>query len=269
MRTTLPDSHLNTICDYAEYLSILEGEFDYNEIPLDENDKPVVEIADVISVLEERAKWYGSQVPFIVGKNKVERVINIDNLDNYNHYLFCLYYALYGGADNKKASDIFELITDSALKKYVGTENSILTSFSVSSDRTMKEKIHTIIHETKENIGNIDYMPKKSKDGGIDIVTYKSLDNRGNQIIILTDATIGKNWMNKCLAPKLESWREYIFFKVSPITCVSTVHVIDKDSIHNHSKGKGLLMDRTRIFRFYQVNDNLNTLLLNWKNEVC
>lgn len=269
MRTTLPDFKLNTLCDYAEYLSILEGEFDFNEIPLDENDKPVVEIKDVASVLEERSKWYGDKVPFLVSRDKIERIVNEDKLDNYNHYLFCLYYALYGGSENKKASDIFELITDVALKKYVGTEDSILTSFSASSDRTMKEKIHSIIHGTKENIGNIDYMPKKSKDGGIDIVTYKSLDNRGNQIVVLTDATIGKNWMNKCLAPKLESWKEYIFFKVCPITCVSTVHIIDKDSIHNQSKGKGLLMDRTRIFKFYQIDNEINALLLNWKNEVC
>ena len=112
-------------------------------------------------------------------------------------------------------------------------------------------------------------MPAHAKDGGIDIVTYKPLDERGNQIIVLTDATIGKNWKEKHVYSKIQHWGQYIHFKNNPITCLAIAGIIPTENFHSASRDNGLLFDRTRIMGYYVPQDKIQEDLEHWRTQLC
>jgi hypothetical protein len=218
---------------------------------------------DIIAELERRLVLYGSAfIPYIIKKDKIESLL-INKEDNL-HYFYCLFYAVKGGTTSIANTNIFEQITDKSLKNYFGTSNSTITSIGQSTTnlRGSIDGIRTSLLELK---GNYDQIRAQAKDGGIDIVTFKPLDHRGNQIVCLTDATIGKNWKDqKQVITKLRYWQDYILFKVCPITCLSIVHIVDDAEFYQASRDNGLIFDRARIMRFFTLDNTIKTSLTAW-----
>lgn len=254
------DTKLNSYCNYIEYCAFCNNDIYFDEFDTDESGLQQV---DIIAELGRRLTLYGNAfVPFAIRKDKIESLIV--EKDNYLHYFYCLYYAVVGGNSSTFNTNIFELITDNCLKNYFGTTNSTITSIGQSSSnlRGSIEAIRVSLIEVKGNYENI---RPQAKDGGIDIVTFKPLDNRGNQIVCLTDATIGKNWRDqKQVITKLNYWKEYIHFKVCPVTCLSIVHIVDEADFYQASKDNGLIFDRARIMKYFISDNLLKTRLISW-----
>ncbi|WP_256007494.1 hypothetical protein [Pedobacter deserti] len=217
---------------------------------------------DLIAELSRRLRLYGSFVPYKLEKNELISLLP-DKEENL-HYFYCLYYAVKGGNSVAFNTNIFELITDISLKNYFSTKTSKITSVGVTTTR-LKASISVVRKTIKESKGNYSTIKAATKDGGIDIITYKALDDRGNQLVCLTDATIGKNWKReKKVIVKLSRWKDWIHFKVPPITCLSVVHVIDDVDFHSASRDNGLLFDRPRIMRNFTPEKRLTSTLKNW-----
>jgi len=271
MKLTIPTYDLYTVCDYIEYFAFLNDECClYRDVLSDDADKDIdgINIDDVIEELERRLILYGKNRPYEIYKKKKVKSLFVDKENNL-HYLYTLYYALYGGGSvTTSISNLFEEIVDNAVKNYLNTSLSLITSFGQNTCN-LKNKIPEIRDAIKESIGNIDNMPKMVKDGGIDIITYKPLDDRGNQLIILTDATIGKNWRLKRVNHIIEHWREYIHFKVCPYTSLAIVHVVEPEEFHTMSKENGLIFDRCRIIQYFKLEKSIYNKLLNWKGKVA
>lgn len=275
MNAIIPSSNQSDICDYIEYYAFLYGEcnidiFYASDETNDEEENYKTKIRDIHKILQNRLSLYNPFSPFKIQRNKIVSCFNTIELRTNNlHYLFCLHYSLYGGSQLTRAiSTLFEYIVDSALKKYLNTPYSIMTSFG-ENEQSIKEKIHIFLQDTKERIGDLSLIPPHAKDGGIDIITFKPLDNRGNQIIILTDATLGKNWQEKKVNSKLNHWNQYILFKTDPISCLAIAKIVPTERFHYASRDNGLLFDRARIMSNYSCQEAIQTDLEQWRSNLC
>ena len=56
----------------------------------------------------------------------------------------------------EKKVTLFEIIVDAALKSYLNTQHSILTSFG-ENELTIREKIHELLNNTNELIGDLNF----------------------------------------------------------------------------------------------------------------
>jgi hypothetical protein len=254
------DTKLNSYCNYIEYCTFCNGDIFFDEFDTDESG---LQQDDVIAELGRRLVLYGTAfIPYVIRRDKVESLIA--DKDNYLHYFYCLYYAVKGGNSSAFNTNIFEQITDNSLKNYFGTTNSTITSIGQSTSN-LKGSIEAIRVSLMEVKGSYDDIRPQAKDGGIDIVTFKPLDNRGNQIVCLTDATIGKNWRDqKQVVTKLRYWQDYIHFKVCPVTCLSIVHIVDEADFYQASRDNGLIFDRARIMKYFTSDNTVKTTLTAW-----
>ena len=254
------DTKVSSYCNYIEYSAFCDGDILFDEFDTDDNG---LQIADIVGELKRRLNLYGdSFLPYEIRKDSIASLL--PDKENYLHYFYCLYYALQGGSFPVNVTNIFEQITDNSLKNYFGTTNSTITSIGQNT-ANLRGSIDSIRIALKEVKGNYDVIAPQAKDGGIDIVTYKPLDDRGNQIVCLTDATIGKNWKtSKSVITKLNYWTDYILFKVCPITCLSIVHVVDEAEFYQASRNNGLIFDRTRIMKYFTSDNTLKASLEAW-----
>jgi len=256
---TLPSSSdgLSDYCNFIEY-----EVFTNNEIGFDEFDLSELSFKDITQELTRRLELYGPFKPYNILKKKVKSTIL--KKDENLHYYYCLYYAVKGGNSRVAETNIFEVITNVSLKNYFCTNDSIITSVGQNSTN-LRGAIEKIRISLKESKGNYDDMAIQAKDGGIDIVTFKPIDKRGNQMICLTDATIGRNWISqKKVASKIHYWKDYIHFKVIPMTCLSIVHIVQDADFYKASRENGLIFDRARIMRYFSTDLNLESSLKSW-----
>lgn len=270
MPTVIPSSDLDDICDFLEYEAFLKGECSLSSV-ITEDDDDNERLSSIKALLEHRLNLYNPYAPFEIKRGKIKSKFKTDISKEKNlHYLFCLHYSLNGAPKvSRDISTLFENIVDNSLKQYLQTSSSILTSFG-DTDSNIESKIRHMLNETNEKMGDLSLIPRFAKDGGVDIVTYKSLDKRGNQIIILTDATLGKrSWKEKVVAVKVNLWTKYIHFHVNPITCLALARIIPTEVFFETSANNGLLFDRSRIVGLYTPSDPLTQILQNWKTSVC
>src|SRR5690606_5181411 len=144
-----------------------------------DTDETRLQLHDVIDELKRRLDLYGTFVPYEIQKKRV--VSKIDDKMGNLHYFYCLYYSIKGGSSDRNVSNLFEEITDVCLLKYFGTDKSHLTSIGQNNSNLKKaiEQIPAIINEKK---GSFEEVAIQAKDGGIDIITFKPLDNRSNKL---------------------------------------------------------------------------------------
>lgn len=257
------DTNISSYCDFIEYCCFAEDEIKFSDFDINDS---TPSLDDIKKELKTRLDLYSVFIPFEIKRHKIKSLLKTKT--DYLHYFYCLYYSLEGGTSVRTVTNIFEKISDISLKNYFCTNNSITTSIG-QNNVLLKNAIDDIRNKLGESKGSDEYIPSKAKDGGIDIITFKPIDNRGNQVICLTDATIGKNWRTeKNVISQLSSWTEFIHFKVTPITCLAIVHIVAPEDFHSSSKSNGLLFDRTRIMKFYDPNSTINTELINWQTSL-
>ena len=255
------DNELNSYCNFIEYSCFREGEIYFDEF--DTVGDGALKLDDILKELQRRLDYYNTFVPYSIKKDHI--LSTLDNSDTKNlHYLYCLYYSIEGGSAPASITNIFEVITDNCLKNYFSTNFSHITSAG-QSNKNLKSSIEKVRKMLKEDEGNLKNLSSQAKDGGIDIITYLPFDDRGNQVVCLTDATIGKNWkIQKKVKIKLGHWRDFIQFKVIPISCLSVVHIIEDIYFHSASRDNGLLFDRARIMKFFKMDSNIEKDLTTW-----
>lgn len=242
---TSSDTKVANYCNFIEYTCLTNGEILYDEFDIGHSTS---DLKSILDELTRRLVLYGDYKPYTILKDRIKSLLNKnENL----HYAYCLYYSLKGGTSDSSITNIFEQITDISLKNYFSTDKSFITS--IGMDRNiLRNKIDDICSSINEDIGNKDHIPPQAKDGSIDIITYKPVDNRGNQLICLTDATIGKNWKDeKMVNAQLDKWKQFVHFKAIPQTCLSIVHVITTEEFHHVCISNGLMFDRTRIIKYF------------------
>jgi hypothetical protein len=257
------DTNLFSYCDFIEYCCFRDNEMPFSDFDINDSS---FSLADVLKELKRRLDLYSTFIPYRIKRRTILSLLK--KKSKYLPYYYCLYFSLTGGTSQKKITNIFEKISDVSLKNYFNTDKSITTSIG-QTNILLNKAIKAIRLDLKESKGSDEHIPKKAKDGGIDIITYKPADDRGNQLICLTDATIGRNWRTeKLVRNQITSWSQFIHFKACPLTCLSIVHVIEPEVFHSASLNNGLLFDRTRIMKYYSDDTSLTHALMAWQSAL-
>jgi hypothetical protein len=221
----------------------------------------------VWSELESRVFLYGDTPPYKIASGLVEPNCSFSDCPE---YVACLIWALEGNphttaANSGEAGKLFERISSEAARYYLNG-NSVVYGYP---------SVHNI-----ENIANnmlfedfIQNPPASRNDRDLDVVAWKSFnDNRAGQVVLLMQCGAGKDWTSKTKELSLDAWKSYIHFGVTPLRAFSMpVIITDKRVWFEHSVDGGLLMDRSRLYKFTFAKTfsdaGLRSELSNWCDE--
>ncbi len=189
------------IASWIELFSLLsENSFSKNDLLIklgQENSYDEIINNDVFDILEDRIKNYGTDSPLKIN----DEIISNGNWENNLYYTFYLILDLIDYSTLRESrlhpEKLFELLSLEILKHYINTKDGInlghpnnsfkenLKKFELESKRIFVETIN----------GNIQNPNLRNKnDNGVDNIIWKSLDTRGNQLLIFNQATIGINY---------------------------------------------------------------------------
>ena len=101
------------------------------------------------------------------------------------------------------------------------------------------------------------WVPDLSKDGGLDLVCYRSFnDNREAMPSYLVQCASGANWRTKVSTPNADEWSKYLDTAVSPSTAIAAPFVIDDKELRLAGlKGQITIFDRTRLLQGHSNTD--------------
>jgi hypothetical protein len=202
----------------------------------------------IFNYIKERIEDYGTNCPL---KVEEERIIFKEDYSDYRIYLFCLILSVVDYEDlnsiTEKPQKIFEKLSCELIKEYIHTEEGMVIGHP---NGNFKESIDLFIEKTKRRKIGDNYYLKDKNDAGVDSLIWKSLDNRGNQIVIFNQATISKDYTNK-QDILIEMWQTFFDFsnKEIIVTLSNPRFIDDLRSLNENSKRYGLIFDRGKIVR--------------------
>jgi len=196
-------------------------------------------ISDVWAELKRRLELYGSRPPYEV--NELE-VLPLTSFAANPAYVFCLVLSLEGNPVQPTVTGkLFERLCNEALKSYLGGET---LTFGYPGTITVQHLCQLTGEQFKREL------PAAANDRGLDVVGWKPLDSRGNQIIVFMQCAGGKNWRSKTTDVVMRAWTEkYVGFHVKPTRAFATpISITNLDVFEEVSFETDLLFDRPRIY---------------------
>jgi len=161
-------------------------------------------------------------------------------------------------------------LTSKALETHLG--NVLVVGWprsdsSIASFRVCLEKICENINEELCIKHTID---PNVKDEKLDIIAWKTIDNRSGKIIILVNCAAGKNWKDKTRELSRAVWGDFISFPFHPLKALAFPY-IDNSIWRKTSLEAGLLLDRLRLTKLIPIHSRfpLRNEIVNWlKNKI-
>lgn len=220
-------------------------------------------ISDVWAELRRRLELYGSRPPYTVTDLQV---LPLTSFEANPCYVFCLVLSLEGNPVQPTVTGkLFERLCNEALKSYLDGET---LTFGYPGTVTVQHLCQLTGERFKQEL------PAAANDKGLDVVGWKPLDRRGNQIIIFMQCAGGKNWRSKTGDVVMRAWaEEYVGFHAKPTRAFSTPIVISNlDEFKQVSWETDLLFDRPRIYNHTHAlmsSDDLVCEISDWcKNRL-
>lgn len=128
------------------------------------------------------------------------------------------------------------------------------------------ERLHTKGHP---ELGR--WVPEAAKDGGLDIVCYRSFPDRREAVpAFFLQCASGTNWRLKINTPNADEWKKYLDAAVQPSTGIAAPFVIsEKDVRYAGLHGQIIVFDRLRLMSALlteglTLSDELRTELVEW-----
>ena len=255
---------LKALCDWCELTVALNDSLTKAELDHLLNNKGYSAedsenyINSVWRELKSRNKRYNSISPMSIDSVSVDT--NID-WKQYPEYVLMLVLSLEGnGWRTQTTAVLFERLCSEALEEYIGGQAKVVgfpNTVSVA-------EICLIIGEefTQE-------LPPRYKDRKLDVVGWKSIDDRNNKLLILMQCAAGNDWRAKTTELQVEVWRDYIRFGCTPTRAFGFAHIVNDDLFFDTGKEGGLIFDRLRLYRYLHgksafTDNNLRDEVLKW-----
>ena len=164
----------------------------------------------------------------------------------------------------KYVGNLFELFCTASIRQLIGNAiliGNALGGFPSQFDKCLEEACK-IMNERK---GPTHKKAKDFQDAGVDIIAWKTFDNRKGQIVLLVQCASGSNWRKKGGDIKRDLWSELVFWTVKPpIKVLTFPYAFDfgspetEDEWVFYAYESGLLLDRLRLSNFEMSKSNLN-----------
>jgi hypothetical protein len=114
--------------------------------------------------------------------------------------------------DYQKQGELFEYISEAALKHLFINWNINLIGWSESNPTNIKKNIKSIAEKLGVTVGQSS-PDSNDKDGGVDILCYRQFpDERGNYPAFFIQCATGSNWTDKRMINALNLWSNWIAF---------------------------------------------------------
>lgn len=216
-------------------------------------------IDDVWLEMQMRERLYGQTPPFTVFDREIECAIQWEEKPE---YLTCVLLDLVGNRENVNITGkLFEMLSGAAIQNYLGG------SFVIYGFPRGSNTLNDIAQRLSERLQS--QLPKHRKDRGVDIIAWKSFDdNRSSQVVVLLQCASGRNWRNKLREVNLDAWGQYIHWANRPVKGFAMPTILEKEDFHDVCVDAGLMLDRTRIYRYTScigiADTSLRPKLVKW-----
>lgn len=163
----------------------------------------------------------------------------------------------------KYYGDKFEELTAKLLEKYLGEDSKSLV-FGAENDETRPSDFPGAVAWLGKKL-NIDLgngpIEKRRKDGGVDVVAWKPFpDKKPGMPVLLTQCTIGDEFLNKATDINLNNWNNWLSFPTPPQVILATPSQIPFGEKWDEITRNAWLFDRTRLSSCKLSTDEFESL---------
>ena len=250
-------SSIDALCDWLESISLARGQmptgFQYAEalgrehFELQDND-----VNNAFLRASLRSQELGSSYPFTVGSNFiVSKPSAMESV--YAQSLLVsdgTPFRTQNVWDSNKASKAFEFTVESAMQNFFGDHTrSVNFGFpsAVGRPKDFSAAIEWLAKLASAKLGTAYRSPRK-KDGGVDVVVWKDFqDGHGGLPILLLQATIMHDFINKIGDVDLRLWSGWLSTDAEPLVALAVPVVVSDKNVWSEISARGLLMDRMRL----------------------
>lgn len=245
---------------FAEEWAVTE--FSEGESPLDEIEEADVALSQTIEdaflLLDRRSARAGSSYPFSQIAHGLERVKPWQDAVEYSFLTLLNARCLLGlgtTISHHQPAILFERLVATALSRYISGEAARfgVPHSDFQGDFPARAK-GLATRMCERPISNLTTVTPQQGDFGLDVAAWKSFDDRDSKVVILCQCGIGNDFNEKTL-PR-ERWSKVIDFVCAPLTALA-IPFQDfgaEASVRSLAVDAGILLDRTRIARFADVD---------------
>lgn len=199
-----------------------------------------------------RAKAYGQELTFSVGKSRLDRIANWD--EKLGH-AFCLITSLapnYSWWKEHSYNDqglIFEELSTHSITNILDFE-TYPTGWSSDNTKGFREHVDEICKRLNFGGGNIaKWDGANKKEYGLDILAYYDFDDSRTGIpYYMFQCASGQNWRTKLQTPDLNIWNEVLNPSVKAFRGFAIPFCLETSEFERScTKVGGIMLDRTRL----------------------
>lgn len=246
----------------SKLVSLLEDNGFQKDVDYDEDSL----FDSVIQELQRRQVLYGSAPPYAVENNVIAPR---HAWNDRPEYFMCLLFSYWGAANAGIGTQLFERVSNIALKSFLNGE-AITLGFPNEGD--LPGQLDNIAQRLFEDRAPVN-PPTAAKDRGVDVIGWLGCeDNRKGQVIILMQCAAGRNWRLKKRI-MLDVWAQYINWNYyTTIPSLSITEVVEDKSWSESVVQYGVVLDRARIFKYLYkptviVDAELRAAIIDWCNN--
>jgi len=240
------------------------------------------EAETVLENIKSQIDWRSAQMPDRYPFGIIEgNVVRTHDWQDHLPYTFMLLLSMNDlfaettiwGKQWNEAAKLFERVVTESIKLHLGDAINIGSPrLPAEAPKSFQKCVPFVCKKINERKGQ----PPRihwHKDGGVDVLAWRKLDDRPGKVIFLIQCAAGEKWKTKEEIP-IKSWHEWIFFATEPLKVLAFPFVFsiqneEKEEVWRYKCQGRLLMDRLRLAPF--TTDNLPTdlraLLLSWCND--
>lgn len=208
-------------------------------------------ISYALSEMRGRSATLGEKYPFDVGKQYVayKGVVN--------SYLMLLVMScapwLETNTHERKMGDVakpFEHVVEEAVSTFFGDRTQTV-NFGWPSETGRPQEFPRAIGWLAEKIGirtGVGYRQPRRRDGGVDIVTWRSFgDGKPGVPILLVQVTVQTDFIAKSRDIDRRMWASWLAMDMEPLVALAVPHIIPDIEEWNEVAVNSLLLDRLRL----------------------
>ena len=209
-----------------------------------------IRVGIALEEMRRRSKILGPKYPYDVTSS---RVLPQESPSIYRYLLATAFRALLEEievGEQEPLSKRFEELAEFCLSDFFG-EGTQLVNFGVPSalgrPSNFPEAIEWLAHRIGIESGRA-YRSPRRQDGGVDLILWRNFGDRKSGIpIVLVQATIQQDLLNKSRDIDLRLWSGWLSMDVDPLMALCSPQVVGNIEIWNEISRNCLLFDRIRM----------------------
>jgi hypothetical protein len=277
-----PQADLHEIADFIEIqcirnksisareifanLNRLEDHYYTDGVPEDDELEP--KLTDTLIEIDNRSKWCGKRYPFRIDQHGYVVTFCPNINETIREIYTFLLFATRLDMKTKRIQNaidgalLFEELSEYVGKHYFGEHAESYLFGTASPESNFDHKITSLIKRMGEGRGfknRSDISPKTNKDGGLDMVVWKSFsDGCPGKLIGFGQCKTGTHWRDHLTILQPDSFCKKWFQDaptVNPVRLFFISESILRSKWYNNSVDGGILFDRCRILDYFPVTD--------------